>query len=57
MLLIEEDGIGWRCSACGYFHRGDSLLGRDKPPVSCEDCGVKFDEYSSAWTSMDTNTA
>jgi rubrerythrin len=38
--LIEEDGIGWRCSECGYFHRGDPTY--EEPPGECEDCGARF---------------
>lgn len=31
---------GWRCSACGYWHRADVLS--EGCPVKCEDCGLPF---------------
>ena len=37
--LIEEDD-GWRCPNCGYFFR--ALVGYDKPPTGCEDCGASL---------------
>lgn len=37
---LLNEGDGWRCGACGYFHRADVLY--EKPPARCENCEIEL---------------
>lgn len=40
MVYLLNEGDGWRCGACGYFHRADVI--HEKPPTHCEDCDAEL---------------
>lgn len=38
----KNEGDGWRCMECGYFHRADPTY--EKVPARCENCDVILHE-------------
>ncbi len=37
--MVEASAQGWRCTVCGYVHRGGA------PPESCPACGASSSEF------------